>query len=130
MTVRFARIEVPYTTHTMADGLATFDASVTCIKLLIWIIKTSQEVKRFKNYCEAVHSTCTVLLSMLERNKQVLQQDVTATRLAALLKDISRFVHLCTNEYNIIQQAWEVMWRKKLAGMLSDLREWVINVIL
>jgi hypothetical protein len=102
-------------------GLAAFDTAVTSVKLLIWIIKTAKEVIRFKETCGKIGELSVTLKGVLKKNDAALKHQKTFGDLNKLLEDIGKFVKRCTTELNLAQRAWEVMWRKRLPKMLSEL---------
>jgi hypothetical protein len=111
-------------------GLAAFDSAVTSVKLLIWIIKTAQEVIRFKKTCHEIGELATTLKGVLEKNEAALKLQKTFGDLNKLLEDIGKIVVRCTTELNLAQRAWEVMWRKRLPKMLGELQSRTLYLIM
>lgn len=106
-------------------GLAAFEVGVKSVEMLVYIIKTTQEVKRLKSECDKVNTTASILLEVLRRNNDVLKNQVTAKSLEDLLEKVSKFVTHCKAS-NIIQRAWEVMWKHQLPKLLQDMMTWVV----
>ena len=111
-------------------GLAAFNTAVTSVKLLIWIIKTAQEVIRFKETCRKIGELSATLKGVLDKNDATLKHQKTFRDLNKLLKDIGKFVRRCTTELNLAQRAWEVMWRKRLPKMVSELQSRILYLIM
>lgn len=111
-------------------GLAAFDTAVTSVKLLLWIIKTTQEVVRFKATCQKIGQLATTLMGVLEKNKATLENQRTSKDLNKLLQDLGKFLVRCTLDSNFIQLTWEVIWTKKLPKMLGELESRTLYLIL
>ncbi len=107
-------------------GLAALDSAVTSIKLLIWIVKTVKEVRRFKATCLEFGKMATILQDIIAKHQTILETQMTFFSLNKLLQEIQNFVVRCTTDWNFAQRAWEVMWRKRLPHMLSQMREWIV----
>ena len=75
--------------------LAAFDTGVKCIELLIFIIRTVQGVKKLKAECDEVKSIASILLEVLEANKDVLKGQKTTIKLENVLQEVSKFVVEC-----------------------------------
>ena|ERR1700722_1308403 len=75
--------------------LAAFDTGVKCIELLIFIIRTVQGVKKLKAECDEVKSIASILLEVLEANKDVLKGQKTTAKLEKVLQEVSKFVVEC-----------------------------------
>jgi len=106
-------------------GLDAFDASVTCVKLLIFIIKTAQQVKRLNSKCLELANVATILRDMLNANKQLLEDEKTEKRFKHVLEDIARFMASC-KDFNVFEKTWEVAWRKRLPSLENELMKWVL----
>ena len=115
---------------TLEAGLAAFDSAVASVKLLIWIIKTAQEVIRFKKRCHKIGDLAITLKGVLEKNESTLKLQKTFGDLNKLLEDIGKFVVRCTTELNVAQRAWEVTWRKRLPKMLGELQSRTLYLIM
>ena len=111
-------------------GLAAYDSAVTSLKLLIWIIKTAQDVIRFKKTCHSIGQLAATLEGVLRKNESTLKLQTTFGDLNRLLEDIGKFVVRCTTELNLAQRAWEVMWRKRLPKMLGELQSRTLYLIM
>ena len=105
-------------------GLAAYDAAVTCAQLLIFIIKTVQQVKRLKAECAEVQAIATLLKEVIDRNRAVLNQLQAAKKLEILLQNVSQFVVSCT-QTNIVRRVWEVTWKHRLPTLLKGMMIWV-----
>ena len=110
--------------------LAAFDTAVTSVKLLIWIIHTTAEVIRFKETCAKIKELASILKGVLDKNESTLKVQKTFGDLNKLLEDMGKFVVRCTKELNIVQRAWEVMWRKRLPKMLAELHTRTLYLIM
>jgi hypothetical protein len=105
-------------------GLAAFDTGVKSIELLIFIIKTAQEVRKLKSECEEVGNTASILKEVLEANKDVLKEQKTSVKLEKVLVEVSKFVVEC-KESNLLHRAWEVMWKHRLPSLLKEMMMWI-----
>jgi hypothetical protein len=111
-------------------GLAAFDTAVTCVKLLVWIIQTTQKVIRFKKTCAKIGELAITLKGVLERNESTLGGQATFGTLNKLLEDIGKVVVRCTTELNLGQRVWEVIWRKRLPKMVGELQSSTLYLIM
>jgi hypothetical protein len=105
-------------------ALAAFDTGVKSIELLIFVIKTAQEVRKLKSECEEVGNTASILKGVLEANQDVLKEQKTSVKLEKVLVEVSKFVVEC-KESNMLHRAWEVMWKHRLPGLLKEMMMWI-----
>lgn len=109
-------------------GLAAFDTGVKVIELLIFIINTSQRLRKLRAECDEVNNTtATILKEALEANKGVLKEQKTAIKLEKVLQELAKFVVEC-KESNIWHRAWEVTWKNRLPGLLKEVMTWIALV--
>jgi hypothetical protein len=106
-------------------ALAAFSTGVTSIQLLIQIIRTTQQVRRLKAECEEVRTISSILQELLGANEEVLKDEKTATQLNGVLLEVLKFTAECSGS-NLVNRAWEVMWKHKLPGLLKDMMTWVV----
>ena len=112
----------------MADpgtALNAFDTSVECVRLLIFITKTAQDVKHLRSKCHALAEVASELRNILESNKKALRDEKTAKQLKGTLENIACFVAACT-DFNVFQKTWEIVWRKKLPSLQTEMMKWAI----
>jgi hypothetical protein len=105
-------------------GLAAYDTAVTSVELLIFIIKTAQQVKRLKAECGEVQAIATLLKEVIEKNEAALKGQKTATKLVSILQSVSQIVVGCTQSNT--HRVWEVMWKHRLPKLLKDMMTWVL----
>jgi hypothetical protein len=106
-------------------ALAVFSTGVTSVQLLIQIIHTTQQVKRLKTECEEVRTIASILHELLDANEEVLKDEKTATQLNGVLLEVLRFTAECSGS-NLVNRAWEVIWKHKLPGLLKEMMTWVV----
>lgn len=111
-------------------GLAAFDSAIASVKLLIFIIKTTDEVVRFKKTCGEINRLARMLQKVLEDNESTLKTQHTFGDLNALLSKISTFVTRCTTDLSLVQRVWEVTWRKELPAMVGELQRRILYLIM
>ncbi|CEL05121.1 hypothetical protein ASPCAL06241 [Aspergillus calidoustus] len=107
-------------------GLAAFDVAATSIHLLVFIIRSAQNVHQLPAECAQVKSIAVVLKAGLDANQNVLDQTL-ASKLNTVLQEVLRFVAEC-GQSNLGQRAWEVMWRRRLPKLLNEMMTWVAIV--
>lgn len=110
--------------------LAGLEAAETGAEILVYIIKTVQNVRRLKKECEKVGELAQLLQSILESNEEALKGSSTEKKLQAHLRDVATFVTNCTNDYSLLGRAWEVMWDKKLPKLLAGLKDWILYFLM
>lgn len=106
-------------------ALSAFDTSVECVKILAFIIKAAQEVRRLKEKCLELAHIATILRDMLVSNKELLGKEKTGKDLKRVLGDIAQFVASC-RDFNVFQKTWEIVWSKKLPSLENKMIKWVL----
>jgi hypothetical protein len=104
--------------------IAGVGIGVKCIELLASIIKTAEDAHHLKDECQKVQTAAELLKSVLERNKDVLDDMTAAPSLVQTLEKLLEFVTVC-KEKNIFQRSWEIAWTKSLPGLLKDMLLWI-----
>lgn len=105
-------------------ALAGFDTGLASIKLLRYIVQTAQKVKRLKTECEDIGKTAQIMLDVLNDNFEALKDKQTAQRLNEVLERLAKVVTECQRG-NVLAKAWEVMWRRRLPGLMKDMMTWI-----
>ena len=106
-------------------GLAVYQSSATTGELLSLIIRIAREARRLKRECEVVRSHAEVVKTVLDKNKQTLQNVEGEKKLREVVEHLLRFVIWC-EDANFLQRVWEVTWKKRLPGMIQELTTWVL----
>jgi hypothetical protein len=108
------------------DVVASLEAGKAAIETITYIVKTVQHVRRLKKECEEIGKLAELIQSVLNRYVDVKATLQTAARVESNLKEVKDFVTHCTERSNIVQRSWEVIWNKKLPGLMAGLRETVL----
>lgn len=101
-----------------------YGAGVATFQLLTYIIEKARDVKRLKKECDEIRRTATVLEEVLKSNENFLKDQETATQLNKILQDLQEFVAIC-REFNVINCAWEVVWKHRLPDLLKQMTTWI-----
>jgi len=122
-----------YLTHQAMPAelvLAGLETAKTGTQILVYIIRTVQNVRRLKKECEKVGELAQLLQNILDSNKEALKSSSTEKKLQAHLRDVATFVANCTKDYSLLGRAWEVMWDQKLPKLLAGLKDWILYFLM
>lgn len=107
-------------------GLAAFQASSECIRLLVLIIRTAAKARRLKAECAEAERTASILKSVLNSNSNsiALMDPEIVTKLSEVLREILEFVNVCQSS-NLFDRLLEVSWKNRLPRLLKELMTWI-----
>lgn len=107
-------------------GLAAFQASSECIRLLVLIIRTAMKAKRLKAECAEAERTASILKSVLDSNSNsiALMDPEIVTKFSEVLREILEFVNVCQTS-NLFDRLLEVSWKNRLPRLLKELMTWI-----
>lgn len=93
-------------------GLAAYQASSECIRLLVLIIHTAVKARRLKAECAEAERTAQILKSVLDSNSNsiALVDPEIVTKLSEVLREISEFVNV-RQPSNLFDRLVEVSWK-------------------
>lgn len=105
-------------------GLAVFDTGVECIKIVTFIVQTTENVNALKIECAETAKAVQILKDVLDHNQDALKDSGTAIKLKNILEKFSTFVKDCQSS-SVFHGTWEVMWKHQLPNLLKQLMTWI-----
>ena len=106
-------------------ALAGLQIGATVAEILGYIVRKAREAKQLKEECFRLGNLSAVLLATLNQNKNVLQDVESAGTLRVLLLQLLDFVVFAQREWTVFQKAWEVMWKRRLPRLTTQMVDYL-----
>lgn len=106
-------------------GLAIYQSSATTGELLSLLIRITREARRLKNECETIRTHAKIVKGVLDKSQQILQNDDCEKNLRRVVNQLLQFATWC-KVANVLQRAWEVIWKKRLPRLMQELITWAL----